>query len=408
MNAHIRKRGFTAVFANAGGARNVLAQLQTEFEDFKNTHISRVDGIEAEFDKINANLAALKVGGVGIGDNAELSPSSAQEERVAIGSFAKSGTETGIKAMASPRSGMSSDSDPDGGYTVTPVISTQINKKLFDVSPIGRLARRVSITRGNAFEEPIDPSDIGAEWVGETESRPALDTSKLKYLSVPLHEIYTNQPITQRLLDDSDFNLGLWLEGKITDKFARSEGKAYIGGDGVGKPRGILTYPTSVDKDGARDWGTVQVVKTGADGAFKAAAGSVSGADALLDLVYSLRAPYRPNARWLMNLSTAGTVRKLKDSEGRFVWADAREGQPATLCGFPVELDEEMPDVANNSLSIAFGDFEQAYVIVDRPGLRLMRDPYTAKPHVLFYAYRRVGGGLQNSEAIKLLQFAAS
>ena len=141
---------------------------------------------------------------------------------------------------------------------------------------------------------------------------------------------------------------------------------------------------------------------------FKTATASVSGADALFDVVYSLRAPYRPNARWLMNLATAGAVRKLKDAEGRFVWADAREGQPATLCGFPVELDEEMPDVGANSLSIAFGDLEKAYIIVDRPGLRLMRDPYTAKPHVIFYAYRRVGGGLQNSEAVKLLKFSAT
>jgi HK97 family phage major capsid protein len=402
MNVHTRTRGLIAAFSNDTSPAAVLAGLNTAFAEFKVKNDGKLDGIEKEIDSLNAKLSAARVGGAG---DVDPDAPSSREERLAIGSYAKSGSETGIKAMASPRAGMSSDSDPDGGYTVTPTISKQISKKVFDVSPIGRLARRVTIERGNAFEEPIDRSDIGAEWVGETQERPALDTSKLRYLSVPLMEIYTSQPITQRLLDDTDFNLGQWLEGKIADKFARSEGAAYVNGNGIGKPRGLLTYYLSSDRDAARAWGTMQVVKTGVDGGFKVPSTTVSPADSLFDVVYSLRAPYRPNARWLMNLLTAGAVRKLKDSEGRFVWADAREGQPATLCGFPVELDEEMPDIGTDTLSIAFGDFNQAYIIVDRPGLRLMRDPFTAKPHVLFYAYRRVGGGLQNSEAVKLLQF---
>lgn len=398
MNAHIRNRGLVAALANGTSPVAILTELTEEFTNFKTNNA-------AEMDAINVQLAAMKVGGVGGGADNDVLPAVATTERTAIGSYARTGLEDGIKAMASPRAGMSTDSNPDGGYTATPSTSSQIRKKLFDVSPIGRLARRVTIERGTGFEEPVDPSDIGAEWVGETESRPALDTSKLRFLSVPLEEIYTLQPITQRLLDDSDFNLGVWLEGKIADKFARTEGAAYVKGNGIKKPRGLLTYNISTDKDGTRPWGTIQIVKTGVDGAFDTATTSISPADCLFDLVYSLRAPYRPNARWLMNLSTAGVVRKLKDAEGRFIWADAREGQPATLCGFPVELDEEMPDIGADSFSIAFGDIEQAYIIVDRPGLRLMRDPYTAKPNVLFYAYRRVGGGLQNSEAVKLLQF---
>lgn len=404
MNAHIRNRGLVAALANGASPMAVMAELNTAFAEFKTRNDGRVDGLEKAIDDLNASVSALRVGGISGGDEIGV-PANAREERTAIGMYARSGREDGIKAMASPHAGMSTDSDPGGGYTATPTTSTQIRKKLFDVSPIGRLARRVTIERGTGFEEPVDPSDIGAEWVGEREERPNLDTSKLKYLSVPLEEIYTSQPITQRLLDDSDFNLGVWLEGKIADKFARSEGAAYVNGDGIKKPRGLLTYGLSTDKDAARPWGTIQMVKTGVDGAFKAPTTMVGPADSLFDLVYTLRAPYRPNARWLMNLSTAGAVRKLKDSEGRFVWADAREGQPAMLCGFPVELDEEMPDIGTDSLSIAFGDIEQAYIIVDRPGLRLMRDPYTAKPNVLFYAYRRVGGGLQNSEAVKLLQF---
>lgn len=400
MNAHFRQRGLVAVSANADSPTRILTELNDAFVAFRDKNAGKISEIENNLDGINSSLAALKVGGAGsiVSDN-----SAAATERSAIGLFAKNGSDAGIKAMARPVAGMSSDSDPDGGYLVTPAISKQIQRKVFDVSPLGRLARRVTIARGDSFEEPIDPSDIGAEWVGEREERPPLTTSSLRYLSVPLHEIYTSQPITQRLLDDSEINLGQWLEGKISEKFARTEGKGYVTGDGIKKPRGLLTYSTSTDKDGVRPWGTIQHIITGVDGGFAASAG-----DALFNVVYSLRAPYRPNARWLMNLSTAGLVRKLKDSEGRFIWADAREGQPASLCGFPVELDEEMPDIAEDSLSIAFGDLEQAYIVVDRPGLRLMRDPYTAKPNVIFYAYRRVGGGLQNSEAVKLLRFSAS
>ena len=170
------------------------------------------------------------------------------------------------------------------------------------------------------------------------------------------------------------------------------------------RPRGILSYDTCLLADGNRPWGVIQHVNTGAAGAFA----SSDPADALINLVYSLRAPYRPNARWLMNLATAGMVRKLKDAEGRYIWGEALiAGQPPTLLGFPVEIDEEMPAIGANSLSIAFGDFSQAYIIVDRPGIRLLRDPYSAKPYVLFYSYRRVGGQVQNSEAYKLLRFAA-
>ncbi|WP_162931636.1 phage major capsid protein [Mesorhizobium sp. DCY119] len=342
--------------------------------------------------------------------------SAADLEHAAIGRFVRTGDGSSLASLGAEGSGMeltagmSVGSDPDGGYTVVPVLSGVIQRRTFDISPLGRLARRETIDTGDSFEEPIDPSDIGAEWVGEKSERPPLDTARLRYLKVPVNEIYTNQPVTQRLLDDGRFDIGGWLEGKISDKFARTEGAAYINGNGIEKPQGLLFRPTSPDTDGDRDYFTIQHINTGVGGGFALAnAGTgVSPADVLIDTVYSLRAPYRPNARWLMNMATAGVVRKLKDSEGRFVWADARDGQPATLLGFPVEFDEEMPDIDVDSRSIAFGDFQQAYIIVDKPGVRLLTDPYTMKPHVLFYAYRRVGGQVQNGEAVKVVRFAAS
>lgn len=398
MNAQTKPRGILAMRAQ-GNPADILNQLNASFSQFKQDQSSQVQELRAGLDDVNQTLAALRIGGGG--GAPDPNAATATIERKALSSFTRKGDESGF---AEVRAAMRIESDPDGGYTVYPAVGDTIQRKLFDVSPIARLARTVTINEGDSYEEPWDPSDIGAEWVGETEDRPALDSSKLKKLSIPVREIYTNQVVTQRLLDDTNFALGEWLEAKISDKFSRAEGAAFVSGDGILKPKGFLSYDTATISDGARDWGTIQHVNTGASGAF-----GTDPADAIMDLVYSLRAPYRPNARFLMNLATAGVVRKFKDADGRYMWADSiASGMPPTLAGFPVELDEEMPDIGANSLSIAFGDFNQAYLVVQKPGLRLLRDPYTNKPHVVMYAYRRVGGGLANSEAVKLLRFGTA
>lgn len=392
-------------------------QMAAAFDDLSATMKSRVDALQEEIDAIGNRVIPAASRRASIEPPMSLGRKFAVDgkpdqaaERKAIATFIRTGDESGLEGLGAYGSGMELEagmmvgSDPDGGYTVTPVLSDAIAKKTFDVSPIGRLARREVISTGDAFEEPVDSSDIGAEWVGETDSRPALDTAKLKYMRVPVHEIYTTQPVTQRLLDDSRFDIGSWMEGKIADKFARKEGAAYIAGDGVNKPQGLFYRPTASTDDGARDYFTLQHINTGVDGGF-----DMDPSDVLVDLVYKLRAPYRQNARWLMNLKTAGIVRKMKDAEGNYVWINGiAAGQPALLLGYPVEIDEEMPDIASGSLSIAFGDFKQGYIIVEKPGIRMLRDPYTAKPNVLFYAYRRSGGQVQNGEAIKVLRFSAA
>jgi len=397
MSAHTRTRGLMSAQANG----NVIASLNEAFTEFKRKQGGEVSGMQAAIDKLNSDMVALRIGGAGSPDDVQVNSAAYREAQQFVASYMRTG-------RVAPNAAMSTDSNPDGGYTVDRVLSDKIARKTFDASPLARLARRETITVGDAFEEPIDVGDIGAEWVGERQSRPALDTTSLKMLSVPVPEIYTTQTVTQRLLDDSKFDIAGWMNSKIADKFSRSEGAAFVSGDGINKPRGFLTYDTSTAADSARDWWTMQHINTGVSGAFATASTSASPADALFNTVYSLRTPYRSNARWLMNLATAGIVRKFKDPDGAFIWGDARQGQPASLCGFPVELDEEMPDIGADSLSIAFGDFEQAYIVVDKPGIRLLRDPYTAKPHVLFYAYRRIGGGLQNGEAVKLVRFGTA
>jgi len=400
---------------------NVLARNVEQLSSTVSNKFAAIDKVLATHEQ---NLGSIVIPAAsrrgGIAGRVALPEAGKEVERAAIAKFLRSkGDEATLAGLGSleegtefsAQGGMSVGSDPQGGYTVVPELSSTIQKRVYDLSPIARLARHETITKGDAFEEPLDVGDIDARWVGETEERPELDTSKLKMMHVPLHEIYTLQPITQRLLDDSRYDLGAWIEEKISDKFARSEGAAYIHGDGIGKPMGLLYRPTSAEKDGVRDFFTLQHINTGVGGGFILAdAGSgVGPADVLIDTVYSLRAPYRQNARWLMNLATAGVVRKLKDSEGRYVWREATaEGQPATLLGFPVELDEEMPDIDAGSLSIAFGDFRQAYITIDKPGIRMLVDPFTKKPWVLFYAYRRAGGQIQNGEAVKVVRFAAA
>lgn len=387
--------------SNGLSPNDLLAQIQASVEDMKTRHKNELDELRAGLDSVSLANAALKLNGPGPGSGG---PSAAHvaEVHAGLAELVRTGSDTRVKAT------LRVGSDPEGGYLVAPVLSDRITQKIFDVSPLGRLARRETITTGDSFQEPIDPSDVGATWVGESEERPATDDPKLKGLDVPVHEIYALQKVTQRLMDDARFDVGAWLDNKHADKFARAEGAAFVNGDGIKKPRGILTYQTSTVDDGARDWFTVQYVPTGAAGAFPAASATVNPVDPLVDLTFKLRAPYRRNARWLMNQKTAGVVRKLKDTEGRYVWTDATQGMPAMLLGFPVELDEEMPDIAPDSFSIAFGDFQQAYIVVEKAGVRYLRDPFTAKPHVLMYAYRRVGGGLQNGEALKLLKFSTT
>jgi len=207
---------------------------------------------------------------------------------------------------------------------------------------------------------------------------------------------------TQTLLDDSAVNIDEWIASEIDTVFAEQEGTAFVSGNGTTAPKGFLTYTKEEESDW--EWGKLGFVLSGAAGAFAASDPS----DALVDLVYALKAGYRQNATFVMNRRTQAEVRKLKDDAGNYLWAPpATAGGQATLMGFPVAEAEDMPDIAANSFSIAFGDFRRGYLVVDRMGVRVLRDPYSAKPYVLFYVTKRVGGGVADFDAIKLMKFAA-
>jgi HK97 family phage major capsid protein len=240
-------------------------------------------------------------------------------------------------------------------------------------------------------------------WVGEIISRPETATPTFIEVAPPSGELYANPAASQAMLDDSAFDVEAWLASEIATEFARAEGSAFVGGNGINRPKGFLAAPTAIQVDSLRPFGTLQYIATGQAGGF-----GTSPADKLIDLVQTLRPPYRQGAAFVMNSATASVIRKFKTSDGAFLWQPGlAAGQPDSLLGYPVVEAEDMPDIAADSLSIAFGNFRVGYLIAERTETQILRDPFTNKPFVHFYATKRVGGQVANSEAIKLLKFSA-
>lgn len=296
---------------------------------------------------------------------------------------------------------LSVGSDPDGGYLVAPDTSGRIVMKVFETSPVRQYANTQTIST-DALEGLYDLNEMSSGWVGETAARPVTDTAQLGTWRIPTHEQYAMPQATQKLLDDASIDVEGWLADKVGDKLARTENTAFATGTGIGQPRGFLTYTAGTTLPG-----TIQQYATGVDGNFAA---DPAGGDALINALYGLKAPYRANAVWFMNRITVSGVRKLKDSEGNYIWQPGLQaGQPAMLLGYPQAAFEDMPTyTVTGALAIAVGDFRAAYQIVDRAGVRVLRDPYSNKPYVQFYTTKRVGGDVLNFEAIKLVKFATS
>jgi HK97 family phage major capsid protein len=361
--------------------------------------MNALEGLKERADRLEATIKRANRGF----DPGDLSASGSRAEVKALGEYVRKGDDTSFGELKA----MSVDSQPDGGYMVLPVLSNEIYRTARDLSSLRRLADVQSLTTGDAWEQIISTGRSDSAWVAEREARPVGENAKLKMIRIPLHENYANIPVTQKLLDDAGYNVGQFVLEETGLSFGEDEAVEFTTGDGVKKPRGFLTYPTSTDPDSTREWGTIQTIKTGADGAFATASATVSPADVLANAFYALRTAYRRNAVWLMNSLTAAAVRKMKDPEGRFIWRDSLQpGQMPMLLGRPVEIEENMPNHTDaDALAIALADWRRAYVIVDRPGIKTIRDPFTSKPNVLFYSYVRVGGGLRDSRAIKLIQF---
>ncbi|MFK7938057.1 MAG: phage major capsid protein [Roseovarius sp.] len=317
----------------------------------------------------------------------------------AFNAYLRSGDDDALRGLELEEKALSTSVAADGGYLVDPQTSEMIKSTLSATASIRAISSVVSV-EATSFDVLVDHTDMGHGWASETGSASETSTPVIDRITIPLHELSALPKASQRLLDDSAFDIENWLAGRIADKFARAEADAFVNGDGVDKPTGFLTK-TSVDND-VWTWGNLGYVPTGADG-------DITDADAVIDLVYALGAEYRANASFVMNSKTAGTIRKMKDADGRFLWSDGlAAGEPARLMGYPVLIAEDMPDIASDATAVAFGDFGAGYTVAERPDLRVLRDPFSAKPHVLFYATKRVGGDVSDYAAIKLLKFAAS
>ncbi|MBB1497502.1 phage major capsid protein [Paracoccus sp. MC1862] len=317
----------------------------------------------------------------------------------AFAAYLRRGDDTGLRSLALEEKAMASGTD--GGYLAVPTISEAVQEVLRTTGSLRSLATVVQV-EASAYEVLMDKTDIGAGWASEIPATVETDTPQVEKISIGLHELAAMPKATQRLLDDASFDLESWLAERIAEKFARAEAAAFISGNGADKPRGILSVPSA--PNAAANETQVGFVATGAAGDFAAAA----PANALIDMVYALGAGYRANAAFLMNSRLAGMVRRMRDGDGRYLWSDGLSaGEPARLLGYPVLISEDMPNPSPGSKSVAFGDFRKAYTIAERPDLRILRDPYSAKPHVLFYATKRVGGAVVDPRAYKLLHMGS-
>ncbi len=320
----------------------------------------------------------------------------------AMDAYLRSGDDDGLRALSLDGKAMNTAVSAEGGYLVDPQTAENVKSVLRSSASIRSIASVVNVD-ATSYDVLVDRTELGAGWATESATTVESSTPLFDRISIPLHELSAMPKASQRLLDDAAFDIEGWLAGRIADKFATAESAAFIKGDGIDKPKGFLTY-AAITND-SWQWGSLGYVATGATDDFDAD----KPADAIVDLVYALGAKYRANATFVMNSRTAGAVRKMKDADGRFLWTDSlTAGQPAQLMGYAVLVAEDMPDIGAGATAIAFGDFAAGYTVAERPDLRVLRDPFSAKPHVLFYATKRVGGDVTDFAAIKLLKFTAS
>ena len=390
-------RAFEA-FKDANDAR--LGEIETRLSSDVVTEekLTRIDAAlndaKKRIDRLAIDRARPPLAGASEGS---CDPAQA-EHKSAFHAYIRSGEASGLKRLE--EKALSAGSGPDGGYLVPDVVEREVLRRLSAVSPI-RAISSVRVISGGQYKRAFSVSGPATGWVGETAARPQTAGPTLSEMSFPAMELYAMPAATQTLLDDAVVDIDRWIAEEVEAAFSEQESAAFVNGDGVNKPKGFLASDTVEDE--IWEWGKLGTVQTGG-----ADFPATNPSDVLVELIYALKAGYRQNASFVMNRKTQSAIRKFKDDHGQYLWAPpASLGQSATLMGFPVVEAEDMPDIAANACAVAFGDFKRGYLVVDRAGMRVLRDPYSAKPYVLFYTTKRVGGGVQDYAAIKLLKFAA-
>lgn len=364
------------IVARQDQAENDIAELRTD-----------VDEVKARLDKVSRAASRPAIGS----DNA---PASAEVKGFVDG-YLRRGRETEVKSL-------NVGNPADGGFAVPEALDARIARELTEISPIRSIAQVVQ-TGTSGYRKLVTTRGVQSGWVSETGARPTTDTPSFVEIAPPSGDLYANPAASQSMLDDVAFDLEKWLAGEIATEFGRAEGDAFINGTGTNQPQGFLNAATGTAEDGVRTFGTVQYIGSGDANGFDAAPD-----EKLIDLIHSLKSGHRQGASFVMNSATLASVRKLKTADGAFLWQPGLvEGQPDRLLGYPVVEAEDMPDIASGEFPIAFGNFRHGYLIAEHSATKVLRDPFTNKPFVHFYATKRVGGQVLDSNAIKLLKIEA-
>ena len=393
--------------------QEVAEALGKKFDEFKETNDKRLDGITGEkgklaeivekqngiisdLDKLKGQLEAELKQLARPGNSGDVDKLG-QEHKAAFGAFIRKGNDDGLADLE--RKAMNTETPGEGGYAVP----TELDKELIELARQGVVMRqecRVITVGTPAYSKLVNLAGTASGWVGETTERPATGTPHFQSVKPTWGEIYANPQATQAMLDDSFFNVESWLATEVDSELNEQEEAGFSYGDGTNKPKGLFAYATEAKADKDRAFGKLQHLQ---------AAGASLTADDLIRLVYALRKPYRSGAKWMMNGMSVMGVRMLKDTEGNYLWRPGLElDAPSILLGYGVAENEEMPDIAASVLPVAFGNFKRAYTILDRMGSRVLRDPFTNKPYVGFYTTKRVGGMLENDQAVKMLKLGAA
>ncbi|WP_144154462.1 phage major capsid protein [Paraburkholderia sp. BCC1885] len=399
-------RGIVAVRADSSlpEVKALIENLQKAFAEYKTEHTKQLDAVKAglptadvtaKVEKIGADLDALQKAV----DDTNIKIAAAQ---MAGGRQLKDKEYTeAFKAhmrKGEIQATLSKGTDADGGYLAPVEWDRTVTDKLVLISPMRAICGTQTIST-NGYTKLFNLGGTASGWVGEAAARAATNGPTFASLGFTTGELYANPAATQQLLDDALIDLETWLANEVQTEFARQEGAAFVAGDGANKPNGILTYITGGANAATHPFGAIEVVNSGAAAAITS--------DGIMDIIYDLPSAYTGNARFIMNRATQGAIRKLKDGQGNYLWQPTYvAGQPATLAGFPLTEVPDMPDVAANATPIMFGDFKQGYLVIDRIGVRVLRDPFTNKPFVSFYTTKRVGGGVVNPEPLRALQVA--
>jgi HK97 family phage major capsid protein len=367
-------------------------------DGFKSSVIGRIDAVKQENDErfaaVEQDLIKMARPNLGSGDTRQ----DAGHTKAFI-NFLRTGRESAELSAKAMQAGVS----PDGGYLVPPELDRLLTKYLRNRSPMRQLARVIPISAGE-FKMPHATTTAATSWVGETSARPVTSSPSFKMVTIPTCEVYASPAVTQQLLDDNVFDLENWLVEELGDAFADAEADAFINGNGITRPRGLFTYDVVATADATRDHDKFQYVVSGGNGTFG------TNYDGLLKLVYAVAPQYRSGSAFLTSPEVIEELRKLKNATTNdYIWQPATQaGQPATLFGYPIFEDANVPALASGSISLAFGDFKRGYTITDR-STSLMRDAYTSKPYVHFYSTKRLGGGAgRDTRAVKFLKFSAS